>query len=243
MKLARALGVALLSVSLPRPLPADGALPPVPQVANEDESRVPTYVLPDPLVLTDGRKVADARTWTAQRRPELRRLFETHVYGRTPAGGPRPRFTVAKTDPSTHGGRAIRKEVTIAFGDGPSAPRMDLLVYLPSAARAPVPVFLALNFQGNHAVDADPGVTLSTRWMVGSSPGIVANRATEASRGSDSRHWPIETIVEGGYGLATAYYGDLFPDRPDGPPRACSRSSPPTASRRLGARSAPGPGG
>ena len=186
------------------------------QEVNEDESKVPPYVLPDPLVLASGRKVGDARQWTAQRRPELLRLFETHVYGRTPESGPRPRFQVTKTDPSALGGRAIRKEVAISFGGGQSARRLDLLLYLPSKAPAPVPVFLALNFQGNHAVHPDPGITLSARWMAASSPGVVANRATEASRGADARHWPLETILERGYGLATAYYGDLFLDRPDG---------------------------
>src|SRR5207249_8841520 len=60
------------------------------------------------------------------------------------------------------------------------------------------------------------GITLSMRWMPTSTKGVAANRATEASRGADARHWPLETILERGYGLATAYYGDLFPDRPDG---------------------------
>jgi len=214
MKPARALlGIAVLAAAL---RPALGALAQAPPEANEDESKVPPYTLPDPLVLADGKKVADARTWIEKRRPELLRLFETHVYGRTPAGGPKARFQVTKVDAAALGGRATRKEVAIAFGDGPTAPRIDLLVYLPSAARAPVPVFVALNFQGNHAVRPDPGITLSTRWMAPSSPGVEANRATEASRGADAKRWPLETIVERGYGVATAYYGDIFPDRPDG---------------------------
>ena len=35
----------------------------------EDESKVPPYTLPDPLVLAAGGKVADALAWTSQRRP------------------------------------------------------------------------------------------------------------------------------------------------------------------------------
>ena len=151
------------------------------QEAIEDESKVPPYVLPDPLVLADGRRVADERTWTEKRRPELLRLFEMHVYGRTPSGGPRPRFQVTSTDSSALGGRATRKDVAITFGDGAAARRLDLLVYLPNAARGRAPVFLGLNFQRNDAVK-----------------------------------WPVETIVDRGYGVATAFYGDLFPDRADG---------------------------
>jgi len=179
MKPARALvGLAVLSAAF---LPAPGAPSQAPPGANEDESKVPPYILPDPLVLADGRKVTDAHTWIEQRRPELLRLFETHVYGRTPAGGPKPRFQVMKTDRAALGGRATRKDVAITFGDGAAARRMELLVYLPNTPRAPAPVFLGLNFQRNDAVK-----------------------------------WPVETIVDRGYGVASAFYGDLFPDRADG---------------------------
>ncbi len=178
MKLTTPLVSLVLSVAL---LPAAGALSQAPPEANEDESKVPPYTLPDPLVLADGRKVSDARMWTAERRPELLRLFETHVYGRTPAGGPRPRFEVVKTDRAALGGRATRKDVAIVFGDGPAARRTDLVVYVPNNARGPVPAFLGLNFQRN-----------------------------------DEIKWPISTIVERGYAVASAFYQDLFPDRADG---------------------------
>ena len=39
--------------------------------ANVDESKVPAYPLPDPLVLKNGKKVEDAQTWWKVRRPEI----------------------------------------------------------------------------------------------------------------------------------------------------------------------------
>ena len=52
---------------------------------NYDESKVPKYVLPDPLVLANGQPVRDARTWTTKRRPEILELFRSNVFGRSPA--------------------------------------------------------------------------------------------------------------------------------------------------------------
>ena len=51
---------------------------------NYDESKVPRYELPDPLVSFDGRTVSDAATWPDVRRPEILRAFAEHVYGWTP---------------------------------------------------------------------------------------------------------------------------------------------------------------
>src|SRR5450759_4527357 len=58
-------------------------LPPNYPTAQYDESKVPQYALPDPLVMLDGEKVADTNTWKQKRRPEILRLFATNVYGRT----------------------------------------------------------------------------------------------------------------------------------------------------------------
>jgi len=92
---------------------------------------------------------------------------------------------------------------------------MDLLMYLPAGGR-PAPVFLILNFQGNHAVHPDPGIRLSDRWMRANAPGVVDHKATEASRGAARSRFPLEQIVSRGYGLATMYYGDVDPDFDDG---------------------------
>jgi hypothetical protein len=88
-------------------------------------------------------------------------------------------------------------------------------VYRPVSARGPVPAFLGLNFDGNHTVSADPGISPPRSW-VDEGPGAVNHRATEAGRGSSASRWPIERIVKRGYAVVTAYYGDLDPDYDDG---------------------------
>jgi hypothetical protein len=182
---------------------------------NYDESKVPPYTLPDPLVMANGQRVTTARMWVEERRPELLKLFETNVYGRSPGRAGGMRSEVTSVDVHAFGGKAIRKEVSIYFSDKNDGPRMDLLIYLPKAARKPVPVFLGLNFGGNQRVAPDPGIALSQAWMR-EGPGVADHRATESTRGAQTSQWQVEKILTRGYGFATAYYGDIDPDYNDG---------------------------
>ena len=182
-----------------------------------DEAQVPAYVLPDPLSAADGTKIDSPEVWKAKRRPEILRLFEEHVHGRSPAAPERVDFSVTSTQLDALGGKATRKQVTIYVTGDRSGPSIDLLLYIPNGAKKPVPAFLGLNFYGNHTIEADPAIKLSERWMrANKAKGIVNHRATEASRGTSASRWPVEKIVDHGYALATVYYGDIEPDFPDG---------------------------
>jgi hypothetical protein len=184
---------------------------------NVDEAEVPEYTLPDPLTLSDGTRVTDAQTWVTQRRPQVLRLFEGHVYGRAPGRPEGMTFSTTSVDREALDGKATRKEVAICFTGEKDGPRMDMLIYLPNDCPGPVPAFVGLNFFGNHSIHSDPGITLSTRWMMESEAcHVVDHRATEASRGVAARRWPVERILGRGYGLATVYCGDLDPDFDDG---------------------------
>ena len=218
-----ALSVALLAVSAGTPLariladeePAAPRKKPPPE--NRDESLVLPYQLPDPLVLKSGQRVTDAATWTRTRRPEVLELFRTHVYGRRPPAPAELKYKVFDEASGALGGKAVRKQVTIFFSDDEKGPHMDLLLYIPASARSPVPAFLGLNFGGNQAVHADPLIKLSASWQrPRQDQGVVNNRATEASRGMEANRWDVAAILDRGYALATAYYGDIDPDFHDG---------------------------
>src|SRR5450755_608692 len=114
---------------------------------NYDESKVGTYTLPDPLALEGGGRVTDADTWTKLRRPQLLRLFEENVYGRSPARPKDMSFEVFDVDRHALGGKAIRKQVTVYFSANKNGPREDVLLYLPAGVPKP-PMFLALNITG-----------------------------------------------------------------------------------------------
>ncbi len=188
-----------------------------PAETNYDESKVPEYTLPDPLLFSNGRRVTDARTWREKRRPEILRLFEKYVYGKAPGRPEQMTFRVRSVAEDALGGKATRKQVAVLFAGDPEGPKMDVLLYLPNAAKKPVPLFVGLNFAGNHAIHDAPGITLSTSWMRDRKKyGVENHRATEKSRGVSSSRWPVEMILGRGYGLATIYYGDIDPDFDDG---------------------------
>ena len=185
-----------------------------PATTNYDEAKVPAYTLPEALRREDGSAVTKPDEWRG-RRAEILRLFEEHVYGRSPGAPKAMRFEVVETDSKALGGLATRRQVRVLLDGTDGGPAFELLLYVPNAATRPVPGFVGLNFGGNHTVHSDPGIRLSRSWMRDGA-GVVDHRATEASRGRDASSWPVERILARGYALATVYYGDLEPDHPDG---------------------------
>lgn len=171
-----------------------------------------TYQLPDVLKTQSGKTIQSSKDWENIRRPELLTLFENNVQGKTPDKKIPLRFVTQSVNHSALNGKATRKQVRIYFGKA-DAHYMDLLMYLPNHVKQPAPVFLGLNFSGNQVVHADTGILVTKRWLpYGKEPAFKDHYATEASRGIQNSDWPVEQIIESGYGLATICYADLQPD-------------------------------
>jgi len=108
-----------------------------------DESRVPTYTLPDPLVMVSGERVSDTSAWITKRRPEILRLFEENVYGKAAVDRPNGmHWRTMSEDRNVLNGSAIKRKLTIFLSDEDAWPKCDVEIILPKKS-GPVPVFLA----------------------------------------------------------------------------------------------------
>jgi hypothetical protein len=170
--------------------------------ANRDEARVRPFVLPDPLLGLDGRRVMTAEAWTSARRAEVLGLFECQVYGRAL---PRPgehRFSTVSEDPEAMEGHALRRVVALTLGTN-TEPVLRFAMFLPKAASGPTPVFF-----GTHLFDT------SKPW-----PEIAAARrgapfavGETAGTGKSLGRRVADQVLARGYGLISMDIDRLAPD-------------------------------
>lgn len=172
--------------------------------------------LPELLVANDGTVISNSEAWENIRRPEILKLFETNVYGEIPDKVIDISYKLLKIDKNALDGQAIQKEIIATFSNGKESLEMNMLIFLPKKAEKPVPVFLGMNFYGNHTIHPDPNITITPNYVKNNEDfHITNNGATELSRGVRSHRWPIERILERGYGVVSIYYGDIDPDFDD----------------------------
>ena len=179
-----------------------------------EASRLPSRPdLPDPLVMLDGTRVTTKEQWVEKRRPELKELFQYYMYGFMPPAPDKVESTVERDEPKAFDGKATLKEIALSFGPT-DTPKIHLLLVTPNGRKGPAPVFVGMNFNGNHTVLKDPAVRLPTVWMP-AGPGVKDHRATDEGRGTQTEVWALDQSIDRGYAVATFYCGDVDPDRAD----------------------------
>lgn len=182
-------------------------------------SQTPEYDLPQLLLSESGQSISSVEAWETIRRPEILEMFRREMYGTNPS----PDFmwdmemNVIEEDRTALGGTAIRKQINLVVSRNNRSHTIPLLIYLPAAAEGPVPIFLGLNFYGNQTIHPDRNIPLSGSWVpIRIEFGIMLHEATHESRGVRYDRWPVEWILEQGYGIAAMYSGDIDPDYHDG---------------------------
>lgn len=181
-----------------------------------DASQLPSQeALPDPLVMRDGTRITTAAEWQTRRKPELQALFQHYMYGHLPAKPARWSEEVLFSDSGFLDGKATLSETRISFFGPDLKHRLHVLLVVPNRRTGPAPVFVGMNFCGNHALTNHTQVHIPEGWVYKSCAGSEMERATEKGRGAQADVWSLDLIVDRGYALAAFYSGDLDPDTAD----------------------------
>lgn len=176
----------------------------------------PAADFPDPLAMKDGTKVTTKADWEAKRKPELKTLFQQEMYGYLPQTDVKLTPKVLFEDAKAFGGKGTLREVELSLFAQPECPPIRLLIAVPNdRPKAGSPVFVGLNFTGNHTLTADERVHIPTGWMYPRDVGVKDNKATADGRGKHTGVWPLADIVAAGYAVVTCYNGDIHEDHKD----------------------------
>ncbi|PIF06388.1 MAG: acetylxylan esterase [Draconibacterium sp.] len=182
---------------------------------NYEESKVPGFAVPNPLVTFNSQKVKTVKKWEHKRRLELLSFFTENVYGKVPGELKIKSAKVLEEGDDAFNGKAHRKQVQLSFEKNGKTLDFVILMYLPKNITK-APLFLGFNFYGNATVADDKNILLSNAWVSENEKfGVVDNHLTEQSRGVRTNRWAIEKMIDAGIGLATIYYGEVDPDKND----------------------------
>lgn len=184
-------------------------------VDSDQGGKIPSYTLPDPLIFSNGERVKTASDWN-KRRKEIYRAFETEVYGVTPKWSGKVSSTLLSTKSDIFDGIGKQKQIRLTFLKGNKRLNLTLLLFLPLQSKN-APLFLSYNFDGNHTTIADQDIIIPECYMNNKPEiGVTNHQANKESRGLQASRWPIKELLARGYGVATAYYGEVDPDFDDG---------------------------
>ncbi len=138
-----------LGIKVLRPGPSGNET--APNHANYDESKAnPFPNLPDVLTLKNGKKVASAKIWWKQRRPQIVEDFEREVLGRVPKNVPKVKWTVSGTEDTMVGAYPAVSRRLVGHVDNSSYPLIDVDIQMtlvtPARAAGPVPVMMMMTY-------------------------------------------------------------------------------------------------
>ncbi len=152
-------------------------------------------------------QIENLKQWKKKHRPAIYDFFENEVYGKVPQAKVKVKYEVLE-EGEAFGGKALRRQVAIRFHQREDIPPLLVLMYLPKGVKGKIPVFLGMNFKGNHQIHSDPEIIRSEQ-------ALLYQKEDGNQRGIASSRWPVEMLIKEGYGIITLYRGDVDPDVDD----------------------------
>ena len=184
--------------------------------ANYDESQVPPFTLPELLKTVDGRPIATAAEWEANR-PLLLQQFRDVMYGRRLPLPDKVSYELISEKKDAVGGLAVRREIRLTFSmNNGRSHSVVMILFIPAGAKEKVPVFTGLTFIGNHVICDDPDIT--TTGLAG-----AELKSFTRERGIQKARFPLAELMKEGFALAVCSYHDFFPDFAGGWPTSVLR--------------------
>jgi hypothetical protein len=156
---------------------------------NFEESRVPNYELPDPLVLEDGQTIRNKREWTTKGRPALLQLFRENVYGVRPDTKYQIEYEEIGRRENAFGLGATGRQIRATIHARGRSHSFDFVIVVPRT-RTPVPVVVQIN----------------NRYL------IPLDKAMDEF----DPFWPVEKMLRRGYATASFHTSHVDPDKRDG---------------------------
>ena len=156
---------------------------------NFEESNVPKYQLPDPLVSENGKPVTTPQEWTASRRPALMELFRKNVYGFRPTTPYEIAYEEVGRSEDAFGIGATARQIRATITARGKSHSFDFVIVVPMSD-TPVPVIVHIN----------------NRYL------IPLDKAVKEF----DPFWPVGKLVGRGYAVAGFHTSDIDPDNRDG---------------------------
>jgi hypothetical protein len=170
--------------------------------------------VPDPLVTFNGTKIKNADEWIKIRKPEILNFFTENVYGKVPGKLEISSFEILEQSNNAINGKAKRRQVKLTFHKNGLTYDLPILIYLPKHI-VNASVFLGINFHGNQTITYEKEIIITQGWFAENKLKENIKELAENSRGTRTSRWPVEKMIDAGFGLATMYRGDVDPDKVD----------------------------
>lgn len=150
----------LLNIKKLRP-ERNGTDPTSPLATNYDQSLANPYPRrPDVLKRTNGQETTTAKEWWTLRRPELVKIYNDVVYGRTPKHIPKVTWEVTATHEDTIGGIKVVTKDLVGHVDNAAAPSIQVDIKaqetLPAGVKGHIPMIIELGYLGRPPFQAPP---------------------------------------------------------------------------------------